>query len=353
MPPATATDCTPLAWEIVANLSHGERGLALRSLGQRQPGGGDSFGRESKSAVRARSIITPATTRNGTAMPTAPSRRCDGCGWSQSSGSHIVLQSGQQRGPAETNRRQQAEEHADDQAQARCDRHVGSVEIDLFRNRRADAPRDDRRHAKQHECAERPAGNASNSASKKRWRISRCRLAPSAARIDSSRSRVAPRTSIMPEMFRHTMNRTVPARLRSTLLTRRVSEAPVAPKDAYGLDGRRLELVRAGIALGQPGGRRLDQRVGARDVDARFEAPMNPDPVNGPVVANTRVIAKARMPLERNEHERRRGREEMEVPPKSSGAMPTTVWGMPLIASAFPMTSGSPFIRVSQNRGSG
>ena len=124
-----------------------------------------------------------------------------------------------------------------------------------------------------------PLTNASKIASKNRCWIRRRRSAPSAARIDSSRSRLAPRTSIMPEMFRHTISSTVPARLSRTLITRRLSGRPAAPIEVYGSTVAALNSFDRGIALRQTGDGRRDQRIRLRDVHARVEPAVDPHPV--------------------------------------------------------------------------
>ncbi len=139
-----------------------------------------------------------------------------------------------------------------------------------------------------------PLANASKTASKNRCWMRRRRSAPSAARIDSSRSRLAPRTSIMPEMFRHTIRSTAPARLSRTLITRRLSGRPAAPIDEYGSTVAALNSFDARIALRQTGYRRRNQRIRLRDVHARVEPAVDPHPVHGPVVAKIRIRPQTR-----------------------------------------------------------
>src|SRR5262245_19956485 len=64
-----------------------------------------------------------------------------------------------------------------------------------------------------------PPTTASNMDSARRYRTRRPRLAPIAWRIDSSRSRIAPRTCIMPEMFRHTTRSTAPDNVNPIVLS--------------------------------------------------------------------------------------------------------------------------------------
>src|SRR4029450_6100861 len=79
-----------------------------------------------------------------------------------------------------------------------------------------------------------PPTAASNTASAKRYRASRNRLAPNAWRIDRSRSRIALRTCIMPEIFRHTTRSTAPVRVSAATSAILNCETATADFSLYG-----------------------------------------------------------------------------------------------------------------------
>ena len=234
MPPATATDLTPLAcFRLSRTLRTANAASRSDPSGSgRRAAASPSVGKPN-SAVRARSIMTPATTRNGTAMPicTIAAMR-----WmrmvcrppaptsSFSAGSSVGRLN--RMAGSSPNSMLTTRHSPNAIATLAASRSISSgIGTPNFQPMMAGTPNSTN-------ALIAPPANASTSASKNRWRINRCRLAPSAARIDSSRSRVAPRTSIMPEMFRHTISNTVPARLRRTLMTRVDSGLPAAPIEA-------------------------------------------------------------------------------------------------------------------------
>ena len=161
-----------------------------------------------------------------------------------------------------------------------------------------------------------PETNASKIASKNRCAMRRRRPAPSAARIDSSFSRLAPRTSIMPEMFRHTIRSTVPARLSKTLVTRRDSGRPAAPIEVYGSTVAALNSFDAGYCCARPATVADTSAFACVMLHTWFEPAVDLQPVDVPVVSKIRIRLQARVSLQGNEHHRARRLKEVEVPAK-------------------------------------
>ena len=166
--------------------------------------------------------------------------------------------------------------------------------------------------------------------------------------MDSSRSRVAPRTSIMPEMFRHTINSTVPARPSMTPITRRDSGRPAAPIEMYGSTVAALNSFDAGYARARP--------VTVADTSAfacLMSTPGSSRPwmrtqSSGPVVAKIRIRPQTRVPLQRNEQQRTRRLKEVEVAAKVLRRDPDHRMRDAIDRHGLPTMSGSAAIRLCQ-----
>ena len=218
----------------------------------------------------------------------------------------IVLERRQQIGTAEADRGQETEQHAHQQAEAARERGAGRIEVDLFRHRAAQVPSGDRRDAEQDERAD-PAGDNRQQDRLKKQMLDQPSSAGAERRPDAQFAAAS-----RPADQHHA--RDVQADDQEHRAREAKKNADHAPRvrtlgctlREVRLDGGGLEFVRRRILLRQSGRDSRHQAICARHVNAGVEPAMDANPVGGPAMSKTWIRREPRMPLERQEDERRR-----------------------------------------------
>ena len=184
-----------------------------------------------------------------------------------------------------------------------------------------------------------PPITASHTASKNRYCISRHRLAPTASRIDSSRSRAAPRTDEHHAGNVHARDQQRRGGQAHNEPKRASHLPPVggALREVYRLDGSRFEFVRRRVPPGYVAHRQPKQSHWLARCRRRVGPTVDVHPVDRSVGTQVRIGAEARMPLERHEQLELEALslKALKWPRNSCGATPTTM-GDPSSVRVFP-----------------